>query len=981
MKEQSIIISANFTIDSIVSGLTHFLDKLGIANKITFTSYNQIFQELLNPSSLFYLNRQGVNVVFLKIEDLIDLKSANFEVTEKELEQINKNAVDLTKCFQNAENFTVPLFVFLCPRSNFLKCDEQVYFSLNNIEKTLAENIKRIPNVYVFETELLAEQYLAENIDNPKGNLLGHIPYTQDYFLILGAFLARKIDALNRNPYKVIVFDCDNTLWKGICGEDGVDGIEFIDPLLCLHKLAIEQSEAGMVICLCSKNNENDVWEVFDNRKEVLLKREHIVSWRINWELKSRNLKSLAEELNLGLDSFIFIDDDAAVCAEVTANCPEVLTIQLPEDLNELPRLLEHIWVFDKLKITKEDKERTKSYQQQISRQKIQMDSMDFNDFLNSLQLICEISDIREEQIPRVSQLSLRTNQFNSTSIRRSESDLRKLIENEDFTIWTVIVTDRFGDYGLVGTVIFDSKNNVCEVDSFILSCRALGRGVEYKIVEALAKKAQSSGTEFINFHFIPSAKNAPILKFFNEIGEAHKNAESEKIVYSIPTKEALKVKPQNLIPKIEQTQTTKAKDEQKVKTNYSQISNYLEIAKQLNTVQAIYSSLNKSESNRPNLTNQYIAPQDEIEKEVAAIWEKLLNVKNIGTSDDFFKLGGDSLTAVSLFVEIEEKFGKSLPLSTLITSPTVAEICRNIKEESRSAWKYLVPIQKNGKKPPIFCMHAAGGNVLFYRDLANELGTDHPVYGLQARGIADKNETAHDRIEDMAREYLEEIRSLQPEEPYQLCGSSFGGLVAFETALQLQAAGKRVSILALFDTYAPGYPVKRPNLYPFQYEINDFIDKTKNGIRQLGEVETFSNKLDLIFAKAGKLRMRSKRKFLWKKNEFAAKYNKVTGRELPKDVQRNHKAIQTALKNYQPQIYRGQLILFRAAQQPSNFIFDEFLGWKKFTDHDILTEDVLGSHGAVTIYPFATDLAEKFKRHLTKTTILSNKQPSSVEV
>lgn len=969
MKELNIAISANFTIEPIAPGLNLFLDKLEIPHQIKFAPYNQIFRQLLDSSSLFRKNQQGVNAVFLRTEDLIDRRNLEFNPGSDELKKIDENAVDLANWMRNAENFSVPLFVFICPPSQEIVEQSDIYSALGDIEKTLIDAVSRIPNVYIFTTVDISAQYKIETFDNPSGNSLGHIPYTQSYFSVLGAMLARKIDALHRNPYKVVVLDCDNTLWKGICGEDGTDGIKFDEPWLAVQRLAMEQSEAGMLVCLCSKNNEADVWNVFDTRMEMVLDRGRIVSTRINWEPKSKNLKSLADELQLGLDSFIFIDDDPVVCSEVRMNCPSVLTLQLPADSQKFSNFLAHTWAFDKLTITKEDKERTKSYQQQGNRQKIYTDSSDINEFLSKLQLVCNIAEITSEQIPRVSQLSLRTNQFNSTTVRRSEAEIQKIIADGKINIWTINVSDRFGDYGLVGTVFFRAEDKVCEVESLMLSCRVLGRGVEHKILEALAKKSQDLGLKFVNIHFHPTPKNTPILEFLNQIGRQFLEEDvEERRNYRIPIADALKITVQSQPGNDKTAPVLRDKNFPEVKNNenYSRVKSYPEIAETLTSAEEILAILNVEKTVRSNMAGEFVAPRDKTEEKLTKIWQKILNLTEVSARDNFFNLNGDSLVAVSLFVEIEEEFGKSLPLLTLINAPTIEKIAAVLRDDdSNSDWKYLVPIQTEGIRPPLFCMHAAGGNVLFYCDLAKELGVEQPVYGLQARGVADKNETAHNRVEEMAAVYLEEIRQLQPSGPYRLCGSSFGGLVAFEAARQLQSAGESTSVLALFDTYAPGYPQSKPERFPFEHKITNLIDRSKNAKNQLDKIESNSQKLEFIQTRIRKLKKLLGRKITWKKNEFQIQYGAATGKQLPKDVLRNHKAIQKALENYQPEVYDGQIILFRAAQQPSNAIFDSYLGWQKFTSEEIVIEEVAGTHGALTVYPFAAELAEKFQPYL----------------
>jgi thioesterase domain-containing protein len=334
---------------------------------------------------------------------------------------------------------------------------------------------------------------------------------------------------------------------------------------------------------------------------------------------------------------------------------------------------------------------------------------------------------------------------------------------------------------------------------------------------------------------------------------------------------------------------------------------------------------------------------------------------------DNFFEIGGDSLLGVSIFVDIEETFKKTLPLSVLIGSPTIEALASCIDADSNATdWKYLVPIQQSGGERPLFCMHAAGGNVLFYRDLAKELGDDQPVYGLQARGVADKSETAHDRVEDMATAYLAEIRSFQPDGPYRLCGSSFGGLVAFEVAQQLAAVGEEVEVLALFDTYAPGL-VTGSVEKQLKSPLLRFHERLRNVSRKFTALPSNKERAEVLGQNLKKLFTQVKRKALWKRNQFALQYSKATGKELPVDLQRNHKAIDKARATYRPQPYQGKLILFRAKDQPAAMASHARLGWDQFTSEKIDVIEVAGAHGALTMYPFASDLAMKFRPFLSR--------------
>ena len=221
----------------------------------------------------------------------------------------------------------------------------------------------------------MLEQYPVSDWYDAVADREGHVPYTEVFFAGLGTLLSRKIHALYRIPYKVLVLDCDNTLWKGVAGEDGPQGIGLSEPFLALQRFVVDRAGEGMVVCLCSKNVEEDVGAIFDTCDDMVLKRDHLVSWRINWEPKSVNIKSLAREFDLGLDCFIFLDDNPVEIAEVRANCPDVLTVRIPEREDEIPLCINNIWAFDQLKVTEADKKRSAFYQRNVKRKQLEKKS------------------------------------------------------------------------------------------------------------------------------------------------------------------------------------------------------------------------------------------------------------------------------------------------------------------------------------------------------------------------------------------------------------------------------------------------------------------------------------------------------------------------------------------------------------------------------------------------------------------------------
>jgi aspartate racemase len=422
-----------------------------------------------------------------------------------------------------------------------------------------------------------------------------------------------------------------------------------------------------------------------------------------------------------------------------------------------------------------------------------------------------------------------------------------------------------------------------------------------------------------------------------------------------------------------------------------------------------------------PNQVNQetgetFVAPRDKLELQLTEIWEKVLGIQPINVTDNFFDLGGHSLLAVRLFAEIEQVFRKKLPLATLFQAATVEAMASIIRQEEWLApWDSLVPIQPGGSKPPLFCIQGAGGNILIYRDLALSLGSDQPVYGLQARGL-DGKVAPHTRLEDMAAHYIAQIKMVQPEGPYYLAGLSGGGNVALEMAQQLNAQGQKVALLALFDTYGPGASKLLPPIPRFlsvlRWAVFDYVGRVMNWpvklvrtLVQLGIKGTFveiQRKLGLVETEMDEgtryqvlSRDQKTQDFMKKAMEcssqmnalekwinflmivilksstkplhaeyYAQKFYNNAVSSLPDELENVKKANIQAMNAYVPQVYPGRAILFQASDRPPGMYHDPLLGWDSIITGGIETYEVPGSHESILKSPV---LAEKMKVYLAQ--------------
>ena len=278
------------------------------------------------------------------------------------------------------------------------------------------------------------------------------------------------------------------------------------------------------MLVLVSKNEEADVWNVFEHHPEMVLRREDIAGHRINWQEKSANLHELAEELNLGLDSFVFVDDSPVERLEVETNAPEVIVVPMPKEPAHYVETLSKLWCFDSSSITVEDRMRTELIAHEQQRRVLQQSASSLHSYLESLQLLVEIRPAEERDLPRVAQLTQKTNQFNLSLIRRSLTEIQDL--HKSCSILVLNLKDRFGDYGLVGVAILKQENRCLFLDTFLISCRALGRGVEQSFLCTLFDFADQKDLKMIIVPYRSGSRNQQVKSFLLKMGFSPKQSD-----------------------------------------------------------------------------------------------------------------------------------------------------------------------------------------------------------------------------------------------------------------------------------------------------------------------------------------------------------------------------------------------------------------------------------------------------------------------
>ncbi|WP_068774982.1 type I polyketide synthase [Paenibacillus sp. FJAT-26967] len=666
---------STFTADPIRPYVSWWGEQFGARIDILFAPYQQVFQELLSPDSSFSYE-EAAGLLLIRFEDwLRDDRSSEAE----QIKKLERALADLLQALSAGQRSN-PLFAGVFPVSTSLEVSPVMESYLEELGNRWKRELKRLDHVYVIDFRELGATFGIEHVHDSTADQAAHMPFTPEFYAAIGTLTARRLLAWQGHPFKVIAVDCDNTLWRGVCGEDGAAGVAASDSYRAFQRYLLGKQQEGMLLVLVSKNNEADVWDVLDNHPDMLLKKEHFAGTRINWSSKSENLLSLAEELQLGLDSFIFIDDSSLECSEVQLNCPEVLTFQLPEE-RQIPAFLEHVWATDRLLVTEEDKRRTEMYASERKRRQVKSSASSLQAFLDELELRMGIYEAADEQLPRIAQLMQRTNQFTLNASIPAGRKLEAIRAEQDTKCWAIEASDRFGHYGLSGAVITRCEKDIVHLEVFLLSCRILGRGIESAVISSLKAYCLERKAEYIEAVCTITGKNEPLLDFLRKgswsiLEESGRSVRFRLAVKDIPDSiQHIEIFNEPLPASAEPQPQLSGREIQGEAGNAEGMVRGLEeadweVAVSGDNQQHRHQLLPLQYSNGPRLLRipvreieesaaqraPYRAPSNETEAALVQIWERVLGIGGIGIDDDFFRLGGTSLHAVRVEVEMEKQ-------------------------------------------------------------------------------------------------------------------------------------------------------------------------------------------------------------------------------------------------------------------------------------------------------------------------------------
>jgi FkbH-like protein len=525
----------SFTVEPIVPLLRASAFCYGIDLSVLVGDFNAYAQQILETQSSLY--RFAPDGVLLAVrtadiagdlwQDFGDLASGSVAQASRRVTTSFEQWIGAFRSHSQAALIVHSLEQPARPSLGLL--DGQLEAGQSAVIQQINQEMRRIARghggVYVLDYDALLSRHGRLRWTDTRKWLTARLPIAADQLIHVAEEWLRFIVPLCGKIAKALVVDLDNTLWGGVIGEDGMEGVK-LGPeypgaaYQAVQRVLIDLSRRGILLAVCSKNNPEEAMEMLEKHPGMLLRPQNFAALRINWHDKVQNLREIASELNIGMESIAFVDDNPVERERVRASLPEVLAIELPQDPMQYADVLRDFPGFERLMLSAEDQRKTEMYAAQRQRTEAAQTFQSAEDFFRYLEQEAEIAPLTPATLGRISQLTQKTNQFNLTTRRYTEQQIAKIAASGS-RVFSIRVRDRFGDQGLVGVAITRDQGDVGEIDTFLLSCRVIGRTVETALLSFLARDAAARGLKTLRGWFFPTKKNAPAKEFYREHGFA----------------------------------------------------------------------------------------------------------------------------------------------------------------------------------------------------------------------------------------------------------------------------------------------------------------------------------------------------------------------------------------------------------------------------------------------------------------------------
>jgi FkbH-like protein len=536
--QQRWAILRSFTVEPVLPVLKAGAYAAGIALETHLGEFNAYAQEILDPASTLYTFQPDAVILALQTRDLAPGLWRGEPAADDILTRFGDWIATFRK-YSKAALIVHSLDVPALPSAGILDAqrEDNAAESIQRINRGLRALAGQYRGVYILDYHALVARHGRESWSDARKWLSVRLPVSSANLPHLAAEWLRFLHPLAGKVAKCVAADLDNTLWGGVIGEDGMNGIhlgaEYPGAAFQeLQRALLDLSRRGILLAVCSKNNPADAMEALSGHPGMLLQPRDFAAMRINWNEKAQNLREIAAELNIGLDTIAFLDDNPVERQQVREQAPETIVIRLPEDPMDYARAVRDCPWFERLALSDEDRRRGAYYAAQRERAELQRSVTSKEDFYRSLEQVAEIAPVDAQTLARVSQLTQKTNQFNLTTRRYTEQQIAVMAATPNWRVWSLRVRDRYADNGLVGVAIARIDGEVCEIDSFLMSCRVIGRTLETALLAHLAADARERGAKVLQGWLLPTKKNAPAREFYREHGFEPADQTAEDVLW-----------------------------------------------------------------------------------------------------------------------------------------------------------------------------------------------------------------------------------------------------------------------------------------------------------------------------------------------------------------------------------------------------------------------------------------------------------------
>jgi FkbH-like protein len=524
----------NFTVDSVIPVIAGEAALAGLRSHFYTGGFDTIAQDVFDSSSQLYSFQPDCIILAEWLESLAPQLTGRFlslsaEQVEDEVNRVLRSIREILVAIRKRLNVPVLLNNFplpTYPTLGILDCQSESFHTgaILRLNQGLQRMAQESDGFYVVDLMSLVARLGYDRAFDRRYWHIGRAPFARTALVALGQEYGKFIRALRGKSRKCLVVDCDNTLWGGVIGEDGMSGIKIggTYPGSCyeaFQREILNLHDRGVVLAMCSKNNEDEVIRVLQEHPEMQLRIEHFATWEINWDDKATNLRRIAAQLNIGLDSLVFADDSQFECDLVKSSIPEVEVIHLGSEPSGFVQMLGRQGCFDSLTFSVEDRARTKMYRDEAHRKGIEELAGSLEGYLQSLEIVATIGKADELTVPRISQLTQKTNQFNLTTRRYSTGEISALSGAPEITVLYMKLRDRISELGIVGVAILKFQGDNAELDTFLLSCRAIGRGAEECLLAQCIESARSKECKRLVGQYFPTNRNELVAKFYPSHG------------------------------------------------------------------------------------------------------------------------------------------------------------------------------------------------------------------------------------------------------------------------------------------------------------------------------------------------------------------------------------------------------------------------------------------------------------------------------